>query len=38
MLETNSYIIAMKRSGENTYIGLIKNLVNEGEKNIWWKI
>lgn len=38
ILETNSYIIAMKRSGESTYIGLIKNLVNEGEKNIWWKI
>ncbi|WP_085551587.1 hypothetical protein [Klebsiella quasipneumoniae] len=38
ILETNSYIIAVKRSGENTYIGLIKNLVNEGEKNIWWKI
>ncbi|WP_154975239.1 hypothetical protein [Klebsiella grimontii] len=38
ILETNSYIFAMRRSGESTYIGVIKNLVNEGEKNIWWKI
>lgn len=38
ILGTNAYIIAMKRSGENTYIGVLKNLVNEGERNIWWKI
>lgn len=38
MLETSAYIFAMKQSGGNTYIGLIKNLINEGEGNIWWKI
>ncbi|HFQ6995297.1 MULTISPECIES: hypothetical protein [Enterobacteriaceae] len=38
MLETSAYIFAMKQSGGNTYIGLIKNLINEGEGKIWWKI
>lgn len=38
ILETSAYIIAMKRSGENTYIGVVKDLINEGEGNIWWKI
>ncbi|WP_192906895.1 hypothetical protein [Klebsiella quasipneumoniae] len=38
MLETSTYIFAMKQSGGNTYIGLIKNLINEGEGKIWWKI
>ncbi|HBY9717383.1 TPA: hypothetical protein MJA52_004409 [Klebsiella aerogenes] len=38
MLETSAYIFAMKQSGGNTYIGLIKNLLNEGEGKIWWKI
>jgi hypothetical protein len=38
MLETSAYIIAMKQSGGNTYIGLVKDLINEGEGNIWWKL
>ncbi|RLZ84601.1 hypothetical protein EA160_26770 [Klebsiella pneumoniae] len=38
MLETSAYIFAMKQSGGNTYIGLIKNLINEGEGKTWWKI
>ncbi|HBR4718789.1 TPA: hypothetical protein L9W43_005085 [Klebsiella pneumoniae] len=38
MLETSAYIFAMKQSGGNTYICLIKNLINEGEGKIWWKI
>ncbi|WP_368763517.1 hypothetical protein [Klebsiella variicola] len=38
MLETSAYIFAMKQSEGNTYIGLIKNLINEGEGKIWWKI
>lgn len=38
ILETSVYIIAMKRTGENTYIGVIKDLVNEDEGNRWWKI
>lgn len=38
MLETSAYIFAIKQSGGNTYIGLIKNLINEGEGKIWWKI
>lgn len=38
MLETSAYIFAMKQSGGNIYIGLIKNLINEGEGKIWWKI
>nr|WP_323849573.1 hypothetical protein [Klebsiella pneumoniae] len=38
MLETSAYIFAMKQSGGNTYIGLVKDLINEGEGHIWWKI
>lgn len=38
MLETSAYIIAMKQSGGNIYIGLVKDLINEGEGNIWWKL
>ena len=38
MLETSAYIFAMKQPGWYTYIGLVKNLINEGEGHIWWKI
>lgn len=38
ILETSAYIIAMKRHGGNTYIGIVKDLINDGEGNIWWKI
>lgn len=38
MLETSAYIFAMKQPRGYTYIGLVKNLINEGEGHIWWKI
>ena len=38
MLETSAYIFAMKQPRGDTYIGLVKNLINEGEGHIWWKI
>ncbi|WP_228742967.1 hypothetical protein [Klebsiella pneumoniae] len=28
---------AMKQPRGYTYIGLVKNLINEGEGHIWWK-
>ena len=38
MLETSAYIFAMKQPGWYTYICLVKNLINEDEGHIWWKI
>lgn len=38
MLETSAYIFAMKQPRGYTYIGLVKNLINEDEGHIWWKI
>ncbi|SQC05862.1 putative plasmid transfer protein [Klebsiella pneumoniae] len=34
MLETSAYIFAMKQPRGYTYIGLVKNLINEGEGHI----
>ena len=38
MLETSAYIFAMNQPRGYTYIGLVKNLINEDEGHIWWKI